>query len=187
MTIIDVLMAGAAAATEATAAESGGGLPQMDFKTYPSQIFWLAVTFGLLYWMMSTIILPRLGGAIETRRDRIAADLDRAAESRREATEAEAAYGRALADARAKAQGIAADTRTKLNADIAAMQASMEKDIAGKTAAAETRIAAMKRDAALRVKDAAADTTKSVVEALIQETPVDDIVRTAVSRAMEKA
>lgn len=170
------------AAGEAAHSE-GGGLPQMDVSTFPSQIFWLAVTFGLLYWIMSTLVLPRLGAAIEERRDRIADDLDRAAESRRLAEEAEASYNRSLQDARAKAQAIAAATREEVGAEIGAQQKDAEASLAAKTEAAERRIAEMKASAAVKVREAAADTTRAIVEALIQETPADAAVEAALVNA----
>ena len=179
----------AAAAEEAAAAHGGetasGGLPQMDFSTYPSQIFWLAVTFGVLYWAMSSLILPRLGGAIEERRDRIADDLDQAADFRRQAEEAEAAYNQALADARAKAQRIAAETRESVEAEIGEMQAEADEKAAADVAAAESRIAEMRTSAAAKVQDAAGDVAKSIVAALIDETPADDAVKAAVAQAAE--
>lgn len=169
----------------ADAAESAeaGGLPQLDASSWPSQLFWLAVTFGLLYWLMSTLFLPRIGAAIEERRDRIADDLDRAAESRREAGEAEAAFNRSLADARARAQAIGGEARDEVGAEIADMQKEAEDGIAQKTAAAEARINEMKASAAAKVREAAGDTTRAIVEALILETPTDAIVSAAVAKA----
>lgn len=180
MSILALTMA---AAETAHAAEEKGGLPQLDMSTYPSQIFWLAITFGTLYWIMSSIVLPRLGGTIEERRDRIADDLDQAAEFRRQAEEAEAAYNQALADARAKAQSIAAETRADVDAEISEMQTEAAEKIDASLAAAEERIAAMKADATAKVRDAAAEVTRSVVAALIDETPTDDAVAAAVDRA----
>jgi len=171
------------AAAASAAGEEAGGLPQMDVSTFPSQIFWLAVTFGALYWVMSSIILPRLGGAIEERRDRIADDLDQAAEGRRLAEAAERAYERALADARAKAQAIAAETREAVGVDIAAAQRAAEESLAAKAAAAEASIAAMKNEASAKVRDAARDTTRAIVEALIHETPTDPVIDQAVANA----
>ena len=173
----------AAADGAAEAGKSSGGLPQMDFSTYPSQIFWLAITFGILYWVMSSMVLPRLGGTIEERRDRIADDLDHAAEFRRQAEEAETAYNAALADARAKAQSIAADTRTEVETEIAELQAMADEKTAASLTAAEERLNKMKDDAALKVRDAAGDVTKSIVAALIEETPADDVVAAAIERA----
>ena len=169
----------AAAAGEAA---EGGSLPQMDVTTFPSQIFWLAVTFGALYIVMSRFVLPSVGAAIEERRDRIADDLDRAAESKRMAEEAEAAYNRALADARARSQGIAAETREEVGAEIAALQKAAEGSIAARAAEAEAKIAAMKGAAAAKVREAAADTTRAIVETLIQETPAEAAVEAAIAK-----
>ena len=168
---------------DAAEAAEAGGLPQLDASSWPSQLFWLAVTFGLLYWLMSTLFLPRIGAAIEERRDRIADDLDRAAESRREAGEAEAAFNRSLADARARAQAIGGEARDEVGAEIAEMQKDAEDGIARKTAAAEARINEMKASAAAKVREAAGDTTRAIVEALILETPTDAIVSAAVAKA----
>lgn len=179
--MIESLIVLAAAAEEAPAA--GGSLPQMDVSTFPSQIFWLAVTFGALYLIMSRMVLPRLGAAIEERRDRIADDLDRAAESRRMAEEAEAAYKRALAEARARSQAIAAETRDEVNAEIALLQKDSSEALAERAALAEARIVAMKRAASAKVREAAADTTRAIVEALIQETPAEAAVEAALSKA----
>ena len=62
------------------AAEHGGGLPQLDALTFPSQIFWLIVCFATLYYLLSKRALPRVGDILEARQERIAADLDRAAQ-----------------------------------------------------------------------------------------------------------
>lgn len=164
-------------------AAGGGSLPQMDVTTFPSQIFWLAVTFGALYLVMSRIVLPRVGAAIEERRDRIADDLDRAAESKRMAEEAEAGYNRALADARAKSQAIAAETRDEVNAEIALLQKSAEQSLSARANEAEAKIAAMKGAAAAKVREAAADTTRAIVEMLIQETPAETAVDAAIAKA----
>lgn len=171
------------AAETAEVAAKGGSLPQMDVSTFPSQIFWLAVTFGALYLIMSRMVLPRLGAAIEERRDRIADDLDRAAESKRMAEEAEAAYNRSLADARARSQAIAAETRDEVNTEIATLQKDAEQSLAARAAAAEAKISAMKAAAAAKVREAAADTTRAIVETLIQETPSEAAVEAALSKA----
>lgn len=169
----------------AEAAEEAGktGLAQLDASTWPSQLFWLALTFGALYWLMSTYFLPRLGATLEERRDRIADDLDKAAEGRRMAEEAEASYNRSLADARAKAQAIAAETRDEVAAEIATLQKSAEQSVAEKSAAAERSIAAMKVSAASKVREAAVEATRAIVETLISETPTEQSASAAVAAA----
>ncbi|MEM9169086.1 MAG: F0F1 ATP synthase subunit B' [Pseudomonadota bacterium] len=176
------LAAADTASAAGEAAGESGGLPQFDASTFPGQIFWLAVTFGLLYMLMSESILPRLGGMIEERKDRVADDLDKAAEFKRQADEANEAYAKGLADARAKAQAIAAETRDNLDAELSEMQAEADEKAAADVAAAEKRIAEMRDKAAEKVRDAAIDTTKAVVEALIDERPTDEAVQAAMPR-----
>lgn len=171
------------AAAEAHGEAASASLPQLDVSWWPSQLFWLAITFGGLYLLMAGRFLPALGGAIEERRDRIADDLDQAAEFKRQAEDAETAYGKALADARAKAQGIAAETRAEMDKEIAELQADTDAALEKQLAAAESRIAAMKSDAASKVKQAAADTARAVVETLIDEAPTDEAVAKAVAAA----
>ena len=164
------------------AEEQAPGLPQFNPETWPTQVFWLAVTFSVLYFLMSSYFLPRIGATLEERRDRVADDLDQAAESRRMAEEAEDGYNRALADARAKAQAIAAETHEEVAGEISAHQKEAETALAAKAAAAEERIAEMKASAAAKVREAANDTARAIVESLIHETPADAVVETAIAK-----
>jgi len=95
---IALSLAGAALA----AAEGGGGLPQLDARTYPSQIFWLIVSFALLYRLLKTKAIPRIADILETRQDRIGADLDRAARLRADAEAALKKHDSILAEAQAR-------------------------------------------------------------------------------------
>ncbi|MEX0645816.1 MAG: hypothetical protein WD076_10925, partial [Parvularculaceae bacterium] len=70
--IIMALSGAVEAAAEAHGESASGGLPQLDLSTWPSQLFWLAIFFSGLYWLMASYFLPRIGGTIEDRRDRIA-------------------------------------------------------------------------------------------------------------------
>lgn len=180
-----MMIAAAAAETVHEGEAASASLPQLDPTWWPSQLFWLAFTFGVLYWLMAGRFLPSLGGAIEERRDRMADDLDQAAEFKRQAEDAETAYNKALADARAKAQSIAADTRSEVDQEIAGLQAETDEALAKQIAAAEARISQMKSDAAAKVREAAADTTRAVVEALIDEAPTDDAVAKAIDAAAQ--
>ena len=124
--------------------ESGGhsNFPPFDPSTFPSQIVWLAITFGALYYYMSKRFLPKVGEVIETRRARIAKDLDEATAMQQQADAAAAAHEKALADARAKAQALAQATRDQLAAEADAKRKALEDELAAKLAAAEAQIAA---------------------------------------------
>lgn len=176
--------AGSAFAADPAGEEAAtGGLPQLDISTYAGQVFWLLVFFGVLYLLMSRIFLPRLGSIIEERRSRIADDHDKAAEFKRQADEAEAGYKKALADARANASKIAAETREQIDAEIRAMQAETDKKLDADIDAAEARIAETSAKAAATVREAAKDTTREIVVALIDETPSDDTIDAALQAA----
>ena len=88
-----------------------GAFPPFDARPFPSQLLWLAITFGLFYLFLKKVVLPRIGGILEDRRDRIAQDLDQAARMKGEADAAVAAYEQELAEAKAKANAIGQQAR----------------------------------------------------------------------------
>ena len=102
-------------------------MPQFEPSSFASQIFWLVVSFGLLYLLMSKIALPRIADILEVRQDRIAADLDRAEALRREAEEARAAYELALSDARSEAQKLLENAAEQAQAEAQTAEAATAK------------------------------------------------------------
>lgn len=160
---------GHAPATHAAAeyAEHASGVfPPFDASTFPSQLFWLAITFGILYFAMSRFVLPKIGSAIEERRDRIADDIDAAQQAKAEADAAEQAYEKALADARSKAHGIAADTRKALDKELAKDSAAVEAELAEKQQAAEAAIRKAKEKAFAEVNAIASSTAAAIAASL---------------------
>ena len=83
-----------------TAAEAAPGMPQLDFSTFPNQIFWLVVTLVVIYLVLSRVALPRIASVLAERSGTITNDLATAEELKLQAVEAEKAYQQALADAR---------------------------------------------------------------------------------------
>ena len=94
-------------------------MPQLDVTTFVPQLFWLAITFGLLLLLMAKIGLPRVSGVIEARRKRIDDDLARATQLKAEAEAVLGAYQQTLASARAQAQAAVKDTTDRLAAEAA--------------------------------------------------------------------
>lgn len=153
--------------TEGTAAEGGhGAFPPMDAHSFPSQIFWLVIFFALLYVLMSKVALPKMAAVLAKRSSVIEGDLARAQALKDETQAAVASYEKALADARAKAQGIAAETRAKVTSEIDAEQSALDKTLAAKIAEAEAKIAAAKASALKDVNDVAADSAADIVNEL---------------------
>src|SRR5476649_1236400 len=90
-----------------------GAFPPFNKTTFASQLFWLVIAFTVLYVLMAKVALPRVGGIIESRQKRIADDIAEAGKLKLQSDEAVAAYEKALADARARAQTIANEMRDK--------------------------------------------------------------------------
>lgn len=179
---------GAATNTEVGAGDGHGAkdpFPPFDPSTYGSQLLWLAITFGLLYYLMSKIALPRIASILEDRRDRIANDLSEAERLRAETDEAIAAYETDLANARKEAQGIAQATRDKLSSDIEAKRTQVEVELAEKLASAETRIQDIKTKALGEVSGIATDTADAIVAELLGQSADKAAVESAVNTAMK--
>lgn len=137
--------------------------PPMDTQFYPSQLLWLAISFGLFYYILKKAVLPRLGGIIENRRDRIALDLEAAEHMKAEADAALAAYEQELASARERSHKIAAEARDASKAEAEAERARIEADLNAKLDAAQLRIEDIKRSALADVGTIAEDAAQSIV------------------------
>src|SRR5579884_619539 len=164
-------MAESSAHTEAPAGHSG--FPPFQAEHFPSQLVWLAITFVLLYVLMAKVALPRIGGIIADRSKRIADDLKAAESLKAQSDAAHAAYEKALAEARARAQGIASETHAKHAAEAEAMAKKLEAQLHDRLAAAERSIAATRSAAMGNVRGIAADTTAAIVERLIGKAPAE--------------
>lgn len=160
--------------------EEAGGLPQLCVDSYVPQLAWLLVSFLLLYVLMSRIILPRIGGVLEERRDKIADDLDKASALKREADDALKAYEDALGAARGRARAIAKETGDKLRAETDRLKADVDARLAKEAAAAEERIQATKNAALANLNMVASDVAAVVVGKLLGETPDAGAVAAAV-------
>src|SRR5690242_348545 len=117
------------ATTEQPASREGsGGFPPFDTSTFPSQIFWLVVTFAFLFVVMWRVAGPRISSVITMRRNKINGDIAAAQKSRGDAEAASAAYQTALAGARAKANAHAEETRKRLATEIDKAKAAAEAE-----------------------------------------------------------
>ncbi len=150
------------------AAEQGGGpgMPQLDFSTFPNQIFWLVVTLVVIYLVLSRIALPRIGAVLAQRAGTITNDIAAAEDLKRKAGEAEEAYEKALADARVEAGRIAAEARAEIQADLDAAIAEADKQIAAKSAESEKAIAEIRASSVDTARTVAKETAAEVVAAL---------------------
>lgn len=183
-------MAEAQTETVAPHGEYGGahaGMPQFNVMTFAPQLVWLTLTFVVLYVVLSKAVLPRIGGTIEARRNRISSDLDEAARLKRETEEAIAAYDRALSEARGRAHAIAAEQRAALMHEVEQRTAALEKDLAERGDAAAEQIRATKARALGNVEQVAVEAAQAIVAKLLGEEPDAETTRTAVAARMRAA
>ena len=154
------------ATEEAGHAAEKAGMPQLDFTTFPNQIFWLVVTLVVIYLLLSKIVLPRVAGILAERKGVITGDLAAAEELKQNAVAAEKSYQEALVQARAEGAAIIAETRAVIQKDLAAATAKADVQIAAKAAESEGRINEIKAGAVAAVAEVARDTAEALVQAL---------------------
>ncbi len=161
----------------------GGGMPQLRFNDplMLAQIVWLLIIFGLLYYIMSAIALPRVAEVLETRRRRIEGDLEAAQQAKQRADAALAEHRAATARARAEAQAAIAQAMGQAQAEAAQKAEAFNERLNAQIEEAEKRIAAA-RDAAMgALRQVSADTAEALVSRLTGRAD-----RAAVTRAVER-
>jgi F-type H+-transporting ATPase subunit b len=169
------------AATET--AEASGAFPPFDPTYMASQLFWLAITFGILYYVMSKVALPRIAGILEDRSMRIAQDLDEANRLKAETDEVIAAYEQELADARAKGNKIANSAKDEAAEAAAKKRADVEAGLDARLAEAETKIAGIRSQALGEVDTIAAETAETIVKSLVGGTVTKAEIKAALKDA----
>ncbi len=182
------LTAIAVAACRPALAEEAGhaakpGMPQLDPAVFVPQLFWLAVTFAALYFLMRHLALPRVAEVLDQREQRIQIDLDKAEKLKLDADEALATYQKMIADARAKAQAELRDAAAAIAAETAKREAAFAARLAERTRAAEESIAAAKQRAMAELPQLAADVAGTVLAKVAGITPPQQQLLSAIEAA----
>lgn len=171
------------ATTEVPAKAGEAGFPPFKTETFPSQLFWLAVTFVFLFVVLWRVTGPRIQATIATRRNRINDDLANAQASRGDAETAQAAYHSALAAARTRAQALAEANRKAITGEVDAARADADAKAHADIVKAEARIAQSRDAARVHVANAARDAAIGIVARLTGETVGADEAAEAVRTA----
>ncbi|HVG80757.1 MAG TPA: F0F1 ATP synthase subunit B' [Methylomirabilota bacterium] len=160
-------------------------MPQLEFADFLPQLFWLSVSFILLYVLMSRFALPKVATVLVERDRQIEEDLARAERLKREADETLRAYDAALREARAEAQNL----HRQISAENSALAGSREQafaaDIGARTREAEERIDAAKRRALADLPTVASEVADSAFRRLTGEAPAPERVTAAVSSVLK--
>ncbi|MBO6718951.1 MAG: F0F1 ATP synthase subunit B [Rhizobiaceae bacterium] len=157
--------------------------PPFDSSTFPSQLLWLVITFGLFYLFLQRVVLPRIGAIFETRSDRIAQDLDQAARMKDEADAAIAAYEQELADAKSKANEIGQSARDSAKAEAEAERKAAEAELEKKLEGSAAEIEKIKQSAMGEIGAIAEDTATAILQALTGAKATKAEVQSAVAKA----
>jgi len=169
----------------ANGAESAPGMPQLDFSTFPNQIFWLFITLVVLYLILSRVALPRIATVLTERQGAIQRDLDKAEEMKRAAVNAENVYNLALAEARAHAGNIVNEAKSEIQKDLDKAIVKADSEIASKAAESEKAIGEIRESAIKSVQEVANSTAADIVKAMMPGTSDAKTIKAAVAARMK--
>ncbi|MHA1539633.1 MAG: F0F1 ATP synthase subunit B family protein [Alphaproteobacteria bacterium] len=156
------------------------GVPQLDFTTYPTQIFWAIICFLLTYIFVGKIALPRIMNVVERRHEKVQNDLDKSEEMQTEAEGIQSAYEAAVAKARKEAYQIIKEENHRLEADVAKWAAELDLNINKRIKQAEPRITKIKQDVMKDLVTVSEDLTHQVIEKFMNRKISDGRVSEAV-------
>jgi len=140
--------------------------PPFDPTYFPSQIFWLLVSFFALYFLLSKIFLPKISWAIDERSEKISDDLENAERMQKEAQEAEISYTESLALARAKSNSVAETTRQAIDAELKLEMDAENKKADIKSKAAEDHIKSIRDNAMKNLEIVSCEVAQTAIESL---------------------
>lgn len=143
-------------------------MPQISqiAATYASQIFWLLITFGLLYFGIGKLMVPRVQGVMDLRESKVADDLATAERARAEATGTEAAWQADMDAARAAAQAEVTAAKARAAASTEAQMRAADAGLAERVAHHDVAIANAKAAAMANVQAIAAEAAQELVAKL---------------------
>mgnify|MGYP000712233075 CR=1 FL=1 len=143
-------------------------MPQLDFATYTGQLFWLAISFVVLYTLVSRLILPSIADVVEVRAKHIADDLDKAESLKDQAESAETKAQKILAESTGKARGLIAESAGKAKSKIEAKRAELATKLEQKIKKAESEIAKIEKESAEAVEKLSGELAQDIAGKIIK-------------------
>ena len=151
---------------EAFAAESGG-MPQLNPEFWVSQIFWLTVTFGIMYVVLSKLILPKISANLEIRKSQILENIEAAEKKREESEQRIKEYEKIVHDSKNEAKHYFNQAREKALKDINLKKDALEKTLNEEIEKAESEIKKFKDSAPEKINKIAIETSADILQQLI--------------------
>ena len=151
---------------EVFAAESGG-MPQLNPEFWISQIFWLSLTFGILYIVLSKLILPKISANLELRKSQIQDNIEAAEKQRKDSESKLKEYDDIILKSKLEAKNIFKDSREKVIKDINNKKETLENQINEEIKKAEQEIEVVKKSAPEKINKIAIEASSELVKKLI--------------------
>ena len=151
---------------EAFAAESGG-MPQLNPEFWISQIFWLTLTFGVLYFVLSKLILPKISKNLESRKSQILENIEAAEKQREDSDKKLKEYDEVILKSKSEAKTMFNQTREKALKDIMAKKEVLDQQIDDEINKAEKEIEVLRVSAPDKINKIAIETSSELLEKLI--------------------
>jgi F-type H+-transporting ATPase subunit b len=150
------------------AAESGG-MPQLNPEFWISQIFWLIITFGILFIVLTKVILPKISNNLETRKSQILENIEIADRQKEESQKKIDEYEKIILDSKVKAKNYFNDAREKILDDINKKRTAIEKDLDEEIGGVEKELSDLKNKSGEKINKIAAETSAELIKELIGE------------------
>ena len=151
---------------EAFAAESGG-MPQLNPEFWISQIFWLTLTFGILYVLLSKLILPKISTNLEVRKSQILENIEAAEKHRKDSEEKIKEYNKTINQSKIKAKQYFNQARGKIIKDINIKKENLDKELNKEVIKAESEIQDLVNKAPEKINKIAIETSSDLIQKLI--------------------
>ncbi len=152
-------------------AQSGesGGMPQLNPEFWVSQIAWLILTFGILYIVLSKLILPKISDNLESRKSQILENIETAETQREESEKKLKEFEKIILESKLEAKNYFNEARQKILDDINKKRSALEKDIDEEINAAEEEVNNLKINSSEKIKNIAVETSSELIKQLIGE------------------
>ena len=154
-----------------TSAQSGesSGMPQLNPEFWVSQIVWLVLTFGILYIVLSKLILPKISDNLETRKSQILENIETAETQREESEKKLKEFEKIILESKIEAKNYFNQARQKILEDISNKRVALEKDIDNEISAVEQEVNNLKITSSEKIKKIAIETSSELIKQLIGE------------------
>jgi len=152
-------------------AQSGesGGMPQLNPEFWVSQIVWLVLTFGILYIVLSKLILPKISDNLESRKSQILENIETAEAQREESEKKLKEFEKIILESKLEAKNYFNEARQKILDDINSKRIALEKDIDEEISAVEQEVNNLKTSSGEKIKNIAVETSSELIKQLIGE------------------